>query len=222
MICAIAVSGCTSSTDSLDRTPVEGEPMNFTLGSITRLTEKSAWAVGDRIAIYRNDSDDTAPRLYTINDSGDLTSEEGWDYSYEYSNYRAIYPYKDETTTYEEYIDALPTFASDDETDYLITNYATAESQTLELIFSHAYAKITITDTGSTTGDFTATITADGDSKSEISDSKSAEFTLLAGDYTDNLTMSASILDGVYEMTITPNRYIYVGGVDYEVKITIE
>ncbi len=221
-MCAIALSGCTSNTESVELTPFEGELMTFTLGSITRLANKNMWEVNDEIAIYRNDDGDTAPRKYkVVNSDGDLTSDNGWEYSYTYSNYRAVYPFPaNEQTTYEEYIASLPTF-SDSDTDYLITDDTYAENQYLGLLFSHAYASITITDEGSTSSAFTATIIADGTSKSvSNNESRESEFTLLAGDYTDNLTMT--VLSGVYEMTITPTKYIYVGGVNYEVKITIE
>lgn len=219
-MCVFAVSSCTSNLEEIEISTMEGEMMKFSVGASTRLNTKESWVVGDEVAVYRKGTD--APKFYTIADeSGNLASDDGWEYNTDYYTYAAICPYES-GMSYSDYISQLSIFS---DTDIIKTGYTDADNQVLKFSFSHAYAIIKITNTAVNSSDnstieFTATIKVNEDTIDRSG--SSIEFFILGGNYTDKFSIYATVEESIYDYTIGLSDYIFVGGIIYEIGINIK
>lgn len=222
MMCAIAVCGCSKEVE-IGTTPIEGEPMQFTVGSISKANIKETWD-GDGFEFVDITRGEEGTKIYKVVDNtGTLEPKDDndyWEYSFTANSYTAVYPSGTKTSPYQ-------TCSNED----VLVSTMTATNQVGTFLFSHKYALLRFSFTDLTglgiSDDVTLDLTADGysaEQKGSFNISVVQDYFILPGNYADKITATLTLLsDGGYVFPITLNETNFAdAGKTYEQPVILK
>lgn len=212
---ALIFLGCQKSDE--DSTSQTTEAINFTAGMLTRSDMKSAWNVGDEIAIFACDtdgdisSDDLPLRYKIVDESGTLEAVGDAFYDEGDATYIAIHPYM-EGYLYKSYEEKMNTHFCDTDILKAEANYTDGLDRDIAFQFEHIFARLDMT--------FQLHYYSSGDSAELSFDDLRAEFSFQNSNGSTETTTISYYNEYVYIDSMSESLFVLAGTIS-DAKIDI-